>query len=275
MEVGELEQDEGVDAILWIGFPGNYGTRGIASLLCGEINPSGALPDVYASNSLSSPAMQNFGVMPFDNAAEYLDTAVHRGDFYLIEAEGIYTGYRYYETRYADSVLGQGNANSAVGAFDSAEGWNYAEEVVYPFGFGLSYTTFRQTLDQVDVNVNHKTITAQVTVKNIGSVAGKTPVQLYAQAPYISGNVEKSAVQLVGFSKTKLLNPDESQTITIEAELENLTSYDVSIGKFILDGGDYFFAVGNGSHEALNSILTTQGYGGKTDEAGNTECVKS
>lgn len=275
MEIGELANDDGVDAIMWIGFPGNYGTLGIASVLKGEVSPSGALPDVYASNSASSPAMQNYGVHAWANAAQYFDTAIDRADYYVVEAEGIYTGYRYYETRYADVVMGQGNADSTVGAFDSAAGWNYAEEVVYPFGYGLSYTTFDQTLDSVEVSVENKTVTAQVTVKNTGAVAGKTPVQFYAQAPYIAGGVEKSAVQLLDFAKTKVLEPGESETITIVADLENIASYDTAIGKYILDGGDYYFAIGNGVHEALNNMLAAQGYAGKTDAAGKADCVKS
>ena len=138
MEIGELEADEGVDAMLWIGWPGNYGMRGVADILTGAANPSGSLPDLFASDTTSTPAMANFGVMAWSNAGEYLDTAVDRGDFYLIEAEGIYTGYRYYETRYVDVVMGQGNADSSVGAFDSTGAWNYDEEVIYPFGYGLS-----------------------------------------------------------------------------------------------------------------------------------------
>ena len=101
MELGEMAADEGIDAVLWIGFPGNYGNLGVASILCGETNPSGSLPDVYASDSTSSPAMANFGIFAFTNASQYFDTVADRADFYLVEAEGIYTGYRYYETRYA------------------------------------------------------------------------------------------------------------------------------------------------------------------------------
>lgn len=275
MEVGELDDDEAIDAVMWIGFPGNYGTLGVASILCGETNPSGSLPDVYASDSTSSPAMANFGIHTFTNASDYFDTVTDRADFFLVEAEGIYTGYRYYETRYADWVMGQGNADSTVGAFDSAAGWTYGEEVVYSFGYGLSYTTFEQTLDSVAVSLADKTVTAAVTVKNTGSVPGKKAVQLYVQVPYISGGVEKSAVQLLDFDKTKLLEPGESQTLTITADMQNMTSYDSSVGTYILDAGDYYFAVGNGAHEALNNILAAQGYGDKTDAPGNTSCVSS
>ena len=261
IEIEQLKQDDGVDAVMWIGLPGNYGMRGVVDILTGEISPSGALSDTFASNSLSSPAMANFGVIRWTNADQYLDTAVDRGDFYLIEAEGIYSGYRYYETRYADTVMGQGNADSTVGAFDSAGAWNYDEEVSYPFGYGLSYTTFAQTLNNVEVSVEEQTVTASVTVENTGSVAGKTPVQLYAQAPYIAGGVEKSAIQLLDYAKTDVLQPGQSVDITIEADLQNLTSYDVAGAQtFILDAGDYYFTVGNGSHEAVNNVLAAQGY---------------
>ena len=275
MEIGELAADDGIDAILWIGFPGNYGTLGIASILCGETNPLGALPDVYASNSVSSPAMANFGIYTFANADEYFDTVTDRADYYLIEAEGIYTGYRYYETRYADAVMGQGNADSTVGAFDSAAGWNYGEEVTYPFGYGVSYTTFRQTLDAVTVSQQDKTVTAAVTVTNTGSVPGKSTVQLYMQAPYYVGGLEKSAVQLLDFGKTKLLAAGESETLTITADMQNMTSYDADRETYLLDAGEYYFAVGCGAHEALNSILTAQGYAERLDGQGDIACVKT
>lgn len=260
MEIGELEADEGVDAMLWIGWPGNYGMRGVADILTGAANPSGSLPDLFASDTTSTPAMANFGVMAWSNAGEYLDTAVDRGDFYLIEAEGIYTGYRYYETRYVDVVMGQGNADSSVGAFDSTGAWNYDEEVIYPFGYGLSYTSFTRALQSAKVDVEAQTVTAEIVVTNTGDAAGKTSVQLYAQAPYISGGVEKSAIVLLDFGKTKLLQPGESETVTITADLQNLTSYDGGEGTFILDGGDYYFTTGNGSHEAVNNVLAAQGY---------------
>jgi beta-glucosidase len=277
MELGDLETDDGVDAVLWIGFPGNYGMRGVVDILSGESNPSGALPDIYASDSTSSPAMANYGVLAWSNASQYLDTAVDRGDFYLIEAEGIYTGYRYYETRYADLVMGQGNADSTVGTFDSTGAWNYSEEVIYPFGYGLSYTTFEQTLDSVDVSISDESVVAKVTVTNTGTVAGKTSVQLYAQAPYIKGGIEKSAIQLLDYTKTDVINPGESVTVTIEADLQNITSYDEDDSEsYVLDKGDYYFSVGNGSHEALNNILAAQGYSTSNgmDASGNADNVQ-
>ena len=262
MELGELEEDDDIDAILWIGFPGNYGMSGVVDILTGEVSPSGALTDIYASDSTSSPAMVNFGVYSFSNAAEYLDTSVDRGDSYLIEAEGIYTGYRYYETRYADLVMGQGNADSTIGTFDSTGSWNYGEEVVYPFGYGLSYTTFEKTLDDIEVDADSKKIKATITVTNTGSVSSRTSVQLYAQAPYIKGGVEKSAVVLLDYAKSSELEPKESETITIETDLEMLTSYDDSedVQSYILDAGEYYFTVADGSHEAINNILYLQGY---------------
>ena len=268
MEIRELEENDSVSAILWIGWPGNYGMRGVVDVLTGEVNPSGALPDIYASDSTSAPAMANFGVIAWKNAASTLDTAVDRGDFYLIEAEGIYTGYRYYETRYADSVMGQGNADSTAGTFDSTAGWNYDEEVVYPFGYGLSYTTFTKVLDAISVDVDANTVSATVTVENIGDVAGKTPVQLYAQAPYIQGGVEKSAIVLLDYGKTDVLQPGESTTVTIQADLQNLSSYDDQNAQtYILDGGDYFFTVADGSHEAVKNVLASQGYEAEGDAA--------
>ena len=268
MELRELQENDQISAILWIGWPGNYGMRGVADILTGEVNPSGALADIYASDTTSAPAMANFGVIGWSNAADYLDTAVDRGDFYLIEAEGIYTGYRYYETRYADLVMGQGNADSEVGAFDSEGAWRYDEEVVYPFGYGLSYTAFEKTLTDVAVDVEKGAVTAKVAVKNTGDVAGKTPVQLYAQAPYIPGGVEKSAIVLLDFAKTDVLEPGASCELEIVADLKNLTSYDEKDAQtYILDAGDYWFTVADGSHAAVNNVLAAQGFAAEGDAA--------
>ena len=173
--------------------------------------------------------------------------------------EGIYVGYKYYETRYEDTVLGQGNADYTVGTKASASGWNYAEEVCFPFGFGLSYTTFEYTLDKLDYDSAADKFTATVTVKNTGAVDGKASVQLYAQSPYTDydrqNNVEKSAIQLMAYDKVDVA-AGKSETVKVEAAGYFLASYDAYGAKgYILDAGDYYFAVGNGAHEALNNVL--------------------
>ena len=183
-----------------------------------------------------------------------------------MEAEGIYVGYKYYETRYEDSVLGQGNASGSAGVFaSSGNSWNYADEVSYSFGYGISYTQFDQRLDSVQVDGD--TVTVKATVTNTGKTyTGKDVVELYAQAPYISGGVEKASVQLIGFAKTDALAPGQSQQVTITADLHDVASYDYKNAKtYILDAGTYYLAIGNGAHDALNNILAAKG---KTVENG-------
>ncbi len=266
MELGELKADDGIDSILWVGTPGINGFLGVADILSGETNPSGHLSDTYANNVMSAPSMTNFGIYLYSNnsAAEGSTlTEDDKGDWYVVETEGIYTGYKYYETRYEDSVLGQGNADSTEGSTTDAV-WNYADEVTYPFGYGMSYTTFEQTLQSVELEVGG-TGTAVVNVTNTGDVAGKCAVQLYVQAPYTGGGLEKSAVQLLDFGKTEVLGPGESQEVTIEFNPQYMASYDEDAvktdgtqGAWVLEQGDYYFAVGNGSHEALNNILANK-----------------
>lgn len=272
MEIGELKNDPDIDAILWIGYPGAYGFYGVAQVLNGTVSPSAHLGDIYAANTAVNPAMRNFGAeTPWQNI-EGLEGA--NVNTYLVEAEGIYTGYRYYETRYADIVGGTSGASSAkAGTYVNADGtaattdgtWNYSNEVVYPFGYGLSYTTFRQTLDEVSVMGDKKTANVTVTVTNTGTeYSGKSVVQLYAQTPYTDYDkrygVEKSALQLIDYEKTETLAPGKSQTITMKVDLSNLASYDYTNAKtFIVDDGDYYFAIGDDSHDALNNILAAQG----------------
>ncbi len=273
MEVQELQDNEGIDAILQVGLPGGYGFYGIADILSGEVNPSGHLTDTYAVVAANSPAAQNYGDLRWTNA----DDTLYINDA-LVEAEGIYTGYKYYETRYADVVLGQGNAADTVGS-STGSAWTYTDEVTYTFGYGLSYTTFEQTIDSIDVDVANRKVTAQVTVTNTGDVAGKDAVQLYVSLPYtqydIEHGVEKSAIQLLDFDKTDIIEPGSSETVTIEADMDYMTSWDSTAsnatgttGCYILDDGDYYFTVGNGAHEALNNVLAAQG---KTVADGMTE----
>ncbi len=262
VEIDSLKRDPEIDAILWVGELGTHGAYGLVDVLDGTVTPSGHLPDTYAVDSISSPAAQNSGDFTFANAeSEGLENF---GSHYLVQAENIYLGYRYYETRYEDFVLGQGNADSEIGSFVSNGGWNYASEVSYSFGYGLSYTTFSQTLDSVNVDKNAQTITVKATVTNIGDVAGKDVVQVYAQSPYTDydkqNGVEKSAVQLLGFGKTDTLEPGASQTLEVTMDMKYLASYDRTGAKtYILDAGDYYFSIGNGAHEALNNILAAKG----------------
>lgn len=279
VEIGDLKNDPEIDSILWIGFPGCYGMLGVSDILCGRTSPSGALPDIYATYNMSAPAMQNMGNFQYENGAEMLtrgagQTGGTTGN-YLIEAEGIYVGYRYYETRYYDSVFGNGNASSPVGAYASSKEWDYDKEVAYGFGYGLSYTDFTQEFEgepQFNVSTDPETGVCDATavfnvkVTNTGDVAGKSIVQIYGQAPYTEGGVEKSAVQLLNFGKTDTLKPGESQVVSVEVDLQYIASYDNTydngdgtVGTYILDPGTYYFAMGNGAHDALNHMMARQG----------------
>lgn len=266
LEIDELKQDPDIDSILWTGLPGMYGFLGVADVLSGDVNPSGHLSDTYAVNSTSSPAMQNFGLYLYTNNSQSDApelTELNKADWYVVQTEGIYSGYKYYETRYEDQVLGTGNAETAAGATDGAS-WSYEEEISYPFGYGLSYTTFEQSLGGVSLEVG-ETGTAEVTVTNTGDVAGKDVVQLYVQTPYTAGGLEKASVQLIGFAKTGEIAPGGSETVTVEFDPQYMASYDKEAenkngtsGAWALERGDYYFSIGNGAHEALNNILANK-----------------
>ena len=275
VEIADLKEDPDIDAILWIGTPGAYGMLGVADILTGKVSPSGGLFDIFTARNMSAPAMQNMGNFRYSNA----DGTVTRGGgmfggntgMYIMEAEGIYVGYRYYETRYYDCVAGKGNAASAAGAYASAGNWNYDDEVTYGFGYGLSYTTFDFAFEgEPEFNVKKNdngsidaTAAFKVKVTNTGDVAGKTPVQIYGQAPYTEGGLEKSAVQLLNYDKTQVIQPGESEVVTVVVDLQYIASYDVDLddgeGGYILDPGAYYFAVGNGAHDALQNIMAKQG----------------
>lgn len=275
MDVEWIEQEEyGVDACLVFGAVGDYGFIGLTDILTGTSDVSGHLPDTWASSSLSAPAMQNFGDYQFTNLEKMYS------DRYLVYAEDIYVGYKYYETRYQDQVLGLNNAGSTAGAFASVDGWDYAAEMAYPFGYGLSYAQFTQEVESITWDQDAHIVTAQVKVTNDGGFDGvsKSLVQLYAQAPWEPGQVEKSAVQLIGFQKTGELAAGESETVTITVPDYYFASYDenavngadsTKTGCYILDPGEYYFAIGDSSHDALNNILAAKGANGMFDEKGN------
>ena len=243
--------DYGIDACVYMGVPGYYGAGGIVHVLMGQdasgkvINPSGHAPDTFAASASSSPAYVNFG-----------DSSL------AVYQEGVYVGYKYYETRYEDLVLGQGNANSAKGTYINKSAWNYADEMGYPFGYGMSYTTFEQKITDLKYNEEADTIDAKVEVKNTGSMDGKASVQLYVHAPYTdfdkNNGLGKSSIALMAYEKVDVA---KGQTKTVELSFDRyfLTTYDYKINKsYILEEGDYYFAVGNGAHEALNNVISVE-----------------
>ena len=248
--------DYDVDACLWIGGLGIAGTEAVADILAGKVNPSGSLVDTYCYDNLTSPAMKNYLALQYTNfEGQVPDQAAS----YMVYQEGIYVGYKYYETRYFDAVMGQGNA----GNYNE----QYGEEVAFTFGYGLSYTTFTYTNMTVTEGVNEHGETCYnvtVTVNNTGDMAGKETVQIYLSSPYtqydIENNVEKAAVQLVGFGKTNVINPGESETITIQVDERDLASYDAYCAKtYILDAGTYFLTAATDAHDAVNNVLAKHG----------------
>jgi len=245
MELGFLDEEEyGVNACIWYSGAGNNGIDAIGKIMVGDINPSGKLVDTYAYDNLSSPAMQNFGDFRYVDENGELT-----GESYVNYSEGIYVGYRYYETRYEDSVLGRANTGD----------YNYTSTVKYPFGYGLSYTNFEYSDFNLTQEDDH--FTATVTVTNIGNVPGKEAVQLYAQSPYTEGGMEKSAVNLINYVKTKELEPQKSETITFEFSKDDLISYDsINEKSYVLDSGTYYVSVGRNAHDAVNNILSKKGF---------------
>lgn len=258
IEIGDYVNDSKIKGIIKFGNAGYRGAYGLADVITGKVSPSGRLVDTYMADTMSAPAMQNFGDYSYGNATFI---RASQATNYVSYNEGIYVDYRYYETRYEDCVLGRGNASSSVGAYASNGGWNYSEEVLYPFGYGLSYTTFtREFAGEPVFDDENRTATFKVKVKNTGDVASKEVVQIYAQTPYTVGGVEKSSVQLAGYAKTDTLKPGAEETVEIMVNLQLIASYDYENKKtYVMDAGDYYFAVGNGAHDALNNILSAKG----------------
>ncbi|MFA6830347.1 MAG: glycoside hydrolase family 3 C-terminal domain-containing protein [Bacilli bacterium] len=274
MEVEEIK--DYASAILYIGEPGLTGFAGVADILVGKTNPSGRLVDTYAENSLSAPAVVNSGTRtPEFLNADAIDSEIgseENARWMSFQAENIYVGYKYYETRYEDQILSRNNATDNAGSKDSSA-WDYASEMSYTFGYGLSYTTFSQTLESVNVGDNE--ITVKVKVKNTGSVAGKEVVQVYAQTPYSKyeqdNGIEKSAIQIVGYGKTKSLAKSEEEIVSVTIDKYLLASYDEKGAKgYILSGGDNYIAIGDDAHDALNNILKAKNASNLVDAEGTS-----
>lgn len=231
-----------IDAAVWIGFTGSNGITALGEILNGDVNPSGRLVDTWAADFTKNPSFVNFGTGCLPDTTDKYDG----GMYYSVDyEEGIYVGYRYYETR---------------GETDG-EDW-YNANVVYPFGYGLSYTTFDWTVGDASASEIElgTTITVPVTVKNTGSVAGKDVVQLYASAPYTLGGIEKAHKVLVGFAKTKLLQPGESETVTVSFDPYSAASYDYrdansnGFSGYELEAGEYTLYVSRNAHESEKAI---------------------
>lgn len=251
-----------IDGCMWVGNVGSAGIYAVADAIVGNINPSGRLSDTFVQNNFSSPAMASWILndnrsfsQTYSNPNGYsLDTSTQL--HYGVYVEGIYSGYRYYETRYADVVTDR----ARVGDFD------YSKEMAFTFGSGLSYTQFEYSDFTVTENNDEDAFEISVKVTNVGAFDGKEVVQVYLQKPYtqyaIENSMEVSAIELVGFAKTDVLDAyDGEEIVTVTVEKSQLTSYDAyGAGTYVLDEGTYSFAVGYNAHDALNNILTSNGY---------------
>ncbi|MGN1343454.1 MAG: glycoside hydrolase family 3 C-terminal domain-containing protein [Traorella sp.] len=268
LQVDFLKKNEyDIDSVLWIGGVGGSGSEAVADILVGNVNPSGSLVDTYCYDNTSSPAMQN-------NVAKtylgYEDGIISKNaSTYMIYQEGIYVGYKYYETRYEDYVMNQGNAGL----------YNYHDDVAFPFGYGLSYSEFEYSNMKVTYIEKTDQFKIQVKVTNIGNVSGKETIQVYLNSPYTmydqDHHIEKAALSLVGFSKTKSLEPNESEVVTIYVNKRDFASYDAYQSQtYILDAGDYYLTCARNAHQAINNILMAKGYtpqnsDARMDEEGN------
>ena len=258
MSVGFLNDEAyGVDAALWVGSVGQTGIYAVGDVISGKTNPSGSLPDTWWVDNQLNPVQNNFGSYTYADANNFdLGTNANKFNQYVVYQEGIYVGYKYTETRYEDVVMGAPNAGS----------FNYNSVVGYPFGFGLSYTSFSFSDMQVEKTGEGQQTSYDVSVKvtNTGAVAGKKTVQVYAQKPYTEydkqNGIEKAAVELAGYGKTAILQPGESEVVKVNVPEYFLTSYDATgTGVYILDEGHYYLTVADDSHAAANNILAAKG----------------
>ncbi|MDE0573606.1 glycoside hydrolase family 3 C-terminal domain-containing protein [Demequina sp. B12] len=241
LEMGELQNDEGVDAILLAGSPGASAFNGLGRILSGDVNPSGHTVDLWSADFTADPTFANFGEFVYNNVeASYPVSATESATSnatvtsdapFVNYTEGIYYGYRYYETAAVEGFI------------------DYDEAVVYPFGYGLSYTDFAWEIAGSELGAVDGEISVDVTVTNTGDVAGKDVVQVYVNAPYYQGGIEKAEVVLTDFVKTSLLEPGASETLTVSFAVEDMASYDYQdAGAYVLEAGDYEVRVQNDSH---------------------------
>ena len=280
MELGWLEDNEKVDSILWIGGTGTTGTVGVGKILSGEVNPSGKLVDIYMADLKKDPTWFNSGDLTHiegGTSAMYTSEGLYapsntQYDQYnaLVYKEGIYMGYRFYETAAAEGYFAEGKYDAKIGTipekYDGDAYYNRDTGVIYPFGYGMSYTSFAWSDYTVDIPEDaNGDITVTVTVTNTGDVAGKDVVQVYAHSPYIEGEIEKSDVDLVAFDKTDLLEPGESQMLTITFEYSVLAQFDSEDAN---KNDKSVYEIDGNAEETYNLTLRTDSHTVKTDAEG-------
>lgn len=247
LEMGWTEEYEQIKSVLLCASPGATGFNALGQILNGTINPSGKTVDTWLRDVTQSPTFYNFGHFSYNNVADVTEAAKaawERADgivSFVNYVEGIYVGYRYYETAYAETANG----------FD----FNYEDVVMYPFGYGLSYTSFTQEMGEL--REENGTISVDVTVTNTGDTAGKDTVELYYTPPYTNGGIEKAAVNLVAFDKTQLLEPGASEVLTLTFDVEDMASYDTyGEGCYVLEAGEYGISLRSDAH----TVITEQSY---------------
>lgn len=244
MELGFVEEYPQIRAALWCQGPGHTGFEAIGKILNGEVNPSGKTTDTFVYDLTATPWWNNWQSTKYSNmenmAVEGMNSGMAQTYYpsFVNYVEGIYVGYKFYETAAAEGFL------------------DYDATVQYPFGYGLSYTTFTQTMS--DLSVEDTTVSFDVTVTNTGSVAGKDVVEVYYNPPYQNGGIEKAAANLIRFDKTDLLEPGASQTIPVSFDLEEMASYDTTgTGCYVLEAGDYQISINSDSHTVLDQKTCT------------------
>ena len=261
---------DGIDAAIYMGLAGSAGVNALTELLVGNESPSGRLADTLVYNVFSHPSTVGDGRDSYSNFRNPSCGNNSHSQHYTVYQEGIYVGYKYFETRYTDGVLDPDgtNALSSAGAANSTDGWDYDEEVAFPFGYGQSYTDFEWS--DFGVSENGDNYDVSVTVTNTGSAASKEVVQVYLSKPYTehdeANGIEVSAVELAAFGKTQKLDPGTSETITVSVPAELFKTYDATYdngdgtqGRYVVEAGDYYLTAAPDSHTAANNVITARG----------------
>ena len=236
MELGWVKDYSQIKSVVWCAGTGQSGFNALGSILCGDVNPSGRTIDTFVYDLTQTPTANNFGNFTYTNMDEFKASSFGADTIpaFVNYVEGIYVGYKFYETAAAEGLI------------------DYDKTVVYPFGRGLSYTTFTQTLNSV--TEADGTITVDVTVTNTGSASGKEVVEVYYNPPYTNGGIEKASANLIGFAKTSELAPGASENVTVTFKAEDMASYDTyGKGCYVLEKGDYVISINADSHTVLDS----------------------